>query len=386
MPETMEIYIHIPFCKRKCNYCDFLSFPAAGKQMDSYMEALRLEIARTARDKDQLLPVRSVFFGGGTPSILPPAQIENVLSQIRKEFDLEEDAEISLEANPGTLDREKLNAYYKMGINRLSIGLQSTDNVLLKRLGRIHTKEEFICNYEDARAAGFENINIDLMSGLPGQTLSGYQEELQSVLDLKPEHISSYSLILEEGTPFYEDATIKRMLHDEETDRKMYHKTKEMLLENGYERYEISNYALPGKACRHNLGYWSRIPYLGFGLGASSYYPVDGQLARFSNEPDLSLYLEAPFVSFGERKDYEVLTRNSMIEEYMFLGLRKMEGISLRDFEEQFGIHPYIIYKNVLSSYLKDGYLCIKEDRLFLTEKGIDVSDYIFRDFMLVID
>ena len=324
--------------------------------------------------------ISTVFVGGGTPSVLEPEQIRNLFSCLRESFLLEADAEISMEGNPGTLNREKLSVCREAGINRLSLGLQSADDGLLQTLGRIHTWEQFLYNYQDARQAGFRNINIDLMSSLPGQSLENYVKTLETVTALEPEHISSYSLILEEGTPFFASEEIRRQLPDENTDREMYEKTKEILHEKGYERYEISNYAKPGFACRHNLGYWDEVPYLGLGLGASSYY----KNARFSNETDIRTYMENPFVPFLGRNDYECCDEKSRMEDYMIFGLRKMAGVSLSRFEKEFGTAAEEIYGGVIGRYVGMGFLVLEGDRLRLTDAGIDVSNRIFEDFLLM--
>ena len=324
--------------------------------------------------------ISTVFVGGGTPSVLEPEQIRNLFSCLRESFLLEADAEISMEGNPGTLNREKLSVCREAGINRLSLGLQSADDGLLQTLGRIHTWEQFLYNYQDARQAGFRNINIDLMSSLPGQSLENYVKTLETVTALEPEHISSYSLILEEGTPFFASEEIRRQLPDENTDREMYEKTKEILHEKGYERYEISNYAKPGFACRHNLGYWDEVPYLGLGLGASSYY----KNARFSNETDIRTYMENPFVPFLGRNDYECCDEKSRMEDYMIFGLRKMAGVSLSRFEKEFGTAAEEIYGGVIDRYVGMGLLVLEGDRLRLTDAGIDVSNRIFEDFLLM--
>ena len=411
----LELYIHIPFCVRKCNYCDFLSFPAGKEVMERYVRALEEEIRRTGEavygqngrpgetvygqngrpeeavygraggGKTEVRPgsapkISTVFVGGGTPSVLEPEQIRSLFSCLRESFLLEADAEISMEANPGTLNREKLSACREEGINRLSLGLQSADDGLLQTLGRIHTWEQFLYNYQDARQAGFRNINIDLMSSLPGQSLENYVKTLETVTALEPEHISSYSLILEEGTPFFASEEIRRQLPDENTDREMYEKTKEILHEKGYERYEISNYAKPGFACRHNLGYWDEVPYLGLGLGASSYY----KNARFSNETDIRTYMENPFVPFLGRNDYECCDEKSRMEDYMIFGLRKMAGVSLSRFEKEFGTAAEEIYGGVIDRYVGMGLLVLEGDRLRLTDAGIDVSNRIFEDFLLM--
>ncbi len=422
----LELYIHIPFCVRKCNYCDFLSFHAGKEVMERYVRALEEEIRRTGETvygqngrpgetvygqngrpeetvygqngrpeeavygragggKTEVRPgsapkISTVFVGGGTPSVLEPEQIRSLFSCLRESFLLEADAEISMEANPGTLNREKLSACREAGINRLSLGLQSADDGLLQTLGRIHTWEQFLYNYQDARQAGFRNINIDLMSSLPGQSLENYVKTLETVTALEPEHISSYSLILEEGTPFFASEEIRRQLPDENTDREMYEKTKEILHEKGYERYEISNYAKPGFACRHNLGYWDEVPYLGLGLGASSYY----KNARFSNETDIRTYMENPFVPFLGRNDYECCDEKSRMEDYMIFGLRKMAGVSLSRFEKEFGTAAEEIYGGVIDRYVGMGLLVLEGDRLRLTDAGIDVSNRIFEDFLLM--
>lgn len=411
----LELYIHIPFCVRKCNYCDFLSFPAGKEIVERYVRALEEEIRRTGEavygqngrpgetvygqngrpeeavygraggGKTEVRPgsapkISTVFVGGGTPSVLEPEQIRNLFSCLRESFLLEADAEISMEGNPGTLNREKLSVCREAGINRLSLGLQSADDGLLQTLGRIHTWEQFLYNYQDARQAGFRNINIDLMSSLPGQSLENYVKTLETVTALEPEHISSYSLILEEGTPFFASEEIRRQLPDENTDREMYEKTKEILHEKGYERYEISNYAKPGFACRHNLGYWDEVPYLGLGLGASSYY----KNARFSNETDIRTYMENPFVPFLGRNDYECCDEKSRMEDYMIFGLRKMAGVSLSRFEKEFGTATEEIYGGVIDRYVGMGLLVLEGDRLRLTDAGIDVSNRIFEDFLLM--
>ena len=374
----LELYIHIPFCVRKCNYCDFLSFPETDDMIDAYCRALIEEIKQTG-ERVRGESVRSVFVGGGTPSILMPEQITEIFLQIRKSFLLEADAEITIESNPGTLDEEKLQCYQEIGINRLSIGLQSTDDNCLKRLGRIHNFREFEKNYDQARKVGFTNINIDLMSGLPGQSLSQYEETLRRVTDLNPEHISSYSLIIEEGTSFYESEEIVRQLPDEETERKMYEQTRDILNAKGYDRYEISNYARKGKECIHNLGYWEQVPYLGVGLGASSYY----NKARFSNERNLKKYLNIPFLPFEEREEYATVSLREQMEDRMIFGLRKRKGISISQFKKEYVISVREIYGEVIDRYSSMGFLQVEDDVLKLTDAGIDVSNRIFEDFLL---
>ena len=378
----LELYIHIPFCIRKCNYCDFLSFPSNEEEREDYVQCLINEIEQTGEllDKDAYA-VRSIFIGGGTPSLLSGEQMERIMQAVRKGFVIKEEAEITMEANPGTLTEANIFSYKKAGVNRLSMGLQSADDACLHLLGRIHTWEEFLKSYQLARKAGFENINIDLMSGLPGQTIEIYKKTLEKVMALRPEHISAYSLILEEETPFGKSKEIQRKIPDEETDREMYQLTKNVLLENGYERYEISNYAIKGKECIHNLGYWSGTPYLGFGLGASSYF----EGTRFSNEKDLEKYKKKPYVPFMMREDYTVLSEKDEMEEFMFLGLRKRVGISKREFKKRFKISLKDIYGKVITKYEEMDLLEWTDagEMLRLTDAGIGVSDYIFCDFML---
>ena len=289
--KELELYLHIPFCVKKCNYCDFLSAPAEEKTRAAYVDTLIREIEGFEEPEDY--EVVTVFFGGGTPSILPGEAILRLMEALRKKFHFREEAEITLEANPGTVDEKKLSFYKKAGINRLSFGLQSTDAEELKKLGRIHTWEKFLESFELARKAGFSNINVDLMSALPGQTVESWEKTLKQVIALNPEHVSAYSLIIEEGTPFYQlyekDAEKRdageepELLPSEEEERAMYELTGSVLKENGYLHYEISNYAKPGRECRHNLGYWQRKDYLGFGLGASTLLnPV-----RYKNTEDL---------------------------------------------------------------------------------------------------
>ena len=374
----LELYIHIPFCIRKCNYCDFLSFAETESGIAQYCQALKEEIKRTG-DQAEGIGVRSVFIGGGTPSILEAEQITEIMTCIRNNFSIEKNAEITIESNPGTLNAEKLNCYHELGINRLSIGLQSTDDDCLRRLGRIHTFQEFEKNYEQARKSGFQNINIDLMSGLPGQSLRGYEDTLNRVTELKPEHISSYSLIIEEGTPFYKSDSVLQQLPDEDTERKMYERTKEILAQQGYERYEISNYARQGRECIHNLGYWEQVPYLGMGLGASSFY--NG--ARFSNERNFRKYLSTPYHPFEHREDYVQVSREEQMEDTMIFGLRKMKGISVSEFEREFGTPIWEMYGSVIERYSNLGLLIQEGDVLRLTDAGIDVSNRIFEDFIL---
>lgn len=387
--KELEIYIHIPFCVKKCAYCDFLSGPAAPEEQKAYVRALIKEIRAAACYRSRY-EVTTIFFGGGTPSLLAGEQLDEIMRTIKESFPIREDAEITMEMNPGTANREKLKAYRRAGINRLSIGLQSANNQELKILGRIHTFETFLETYQMAREEGFDNINVDLMSALPGQTETSYEETVQKVLTLVPEHISSYSLIIEEGTPFFEwygkgETGNMPELPDEDTERCMYRRTKELLEEAGYYRYEVSNYALPGKECRHNIGYWERKDYLGFGIGAASLLEEN----RFSNVRDRSVYVQALEQYEGEevfaaiRTEKEVLSKEDQMSETMILGLRMMKGIAKDEFHKRFGKAMNEVYGDVLKKYIDWNLLELTQDnRVRFTEQGISVSNIVLADFL----
>lgn len=370
----LELYVHIPFCVRKCQYCDFLSGPSDEETKDRYIEALLKEIRAAEHTEDY--EIVSVFIGGGTPSALKAEAIASIMRTLQEQFFFCEDAEVTIEANPGTVDLEKLTIYRNVGINRLSLGLQSTDAEELKLLGRIHSYEEFLKSYEWAREAGFSNINIDLMFAIPGQTGEAWRQHLYQVAELNPEHISAYSLIIEEGTPFAEQ---NLDLPDEDTEYQMYEDTAEILERYGYRQYEISNYAKQGYMCRHNAGYWQRREYLGFGLGASSLY----RGMRFSNTRRMQEYLKESRNSDQIRKDVTVLSRNERIEEFMFLGFRMTEGISEKKFEENFDVRLMDVYGDILQKYEETGFVEHIETKWRLTRKGIHVSNHILADFLL---
>ena len=288
----LEIYIHIPFCVKKCDYCDFLSAPADLETKEKYVEALINEI-KLNKNKMSEYVVDTVFIGGGTPSLLEENQISKIMSVLKDNCNMSENPEITIECNPGTITESKLWEYKKSGINRISFGLQSANDQELKSIGRIHNYAGFLESYNLARKCGFDNINVDLMSALPGQTLKSYEETLNKVVRLEPEHISAYSLIVEENTLMYyrvKKAQIKgiNILPDEESERKMYYLTNNILRSNGYRKYEISNYSKPGKECKHNIGYWQRKEYLGFGIGAASLYKEN----RYNNISDINKYIE----------------------------------------------------------------------------------------------
>lgn len=377
MSGGMELYLHMPFCVRKCAYCDFLSFPTDQETQNLYTRRLREDIDAMGKKYGDI-PVDTIFIGGGTPSVPDSALIVGIMEHVRKAFHVAEGAEISMEANPGTVTREKLTDYRRAGINRLSFGLQSANDRELKLLGRIHTWAEFLESFHLARECGFTNINIDLMSALPGQTRESWKDTLKRVTDLNPEHISAYSLIIEDGTPFgekYGSEEGRKLLPDEDSEREMYHETKRFLRDCGYERYEISNYAKPGRACRHNIGYWTGLPYLGLGLGASSY--MDG--CRFAVNSDMKQYLEE---KPGMFTDVEKLTKKDMEEEFFYVGLRMTAGVSLSEFERRFGMSAEEVYPGLMETFVEEKAAEFRGDRFVLTDYGLDVSNYIMAQFL----
>ena len=372
--KKFRLYVHIPFCIKKCAYCDFLSWSDSQKNQELYAQALCREIG-AYRGKFPR-EASSLFLGGGTPSILEPKLLENIMDSLYGAFSFSENPEMSIEANPGTVTQEKLRAYRGMGLNRISFGLQSTDNRELKELGRIHTYEEFLESYVWARQAGFANINVDLMSGIPGQTVKSWRRNLSRTLALEPEHISVYSLIVEEGTPF---ARRELNLPGEEEEREMYESTAEILGQKGYVQYEISNYARPGWACAHNLGYWARDDYLGLGLGAASL--VNNQ--RWNNTDSMEEYRAGAQEPERIRVGKEELSVREQMEETMILGLRRMEGVWRRDFRETFGAELEEIYGEAIRRLVKLGLLKDDGQRIFLTRRGISLSNQAFVEFML---
>jgi oxygen-independent coproporphyrinogen-3 oxidase len=387
--DLISLYVHIPFCLRKCRYCDFLSAPQTDIDRERYVKALIREI-KTQKDCPAGRPVDTVFFGGGTPSVLSAGQIGRIMDALGEAFSIRQDAEISLETNPGTADFDKLSALKKAGINRLSMGVQSMHDEELRLLGRIHTADQAGEAFKTARAAGFDNINIDLMSALPGQTFDSWADSLRQAVEWRPEHISAYSLIIEPGTPFSAlyDAGELPPLPDEETDRKMYHYTREYLAQHGYGRYEISNYALKGRECRHNSGYWRGHSYLGFGIGAASY--VNG--VRFSNIPDFETYImemekacveaEIEQVYGNVRTEIHLLTEQEKMEEFMFLGLRMTAGVKTSDFASRFGKSLDDVYGDVIRRHLAQGLLKRTPEGFCLTERGTDISNYVMADYL----
>ena len=389
---SIGLYIHIPFCVRKCVYCDFLSGPATRQRQQEYVAALLRELVwESAQYTDAV--VKTIFFGGGTPSVLEAEEITAILDCLRLQYQIDADAEITLEMNPGTADQDKLLKLKKAGINRLSIGLQSADNAELKMLGRIHTYEDFLRTYHQARETGFSNINVDLMSALPGQHMENWVWTLEKVTALQPEHISAYSLIIEEGTPLYQNLDAWAPVPEEDEDRQMYQETKRLLAQQGYHRYEISNYAKPGYECRHNSIYWQRgvwhtADFAGFGLGASS--TVGDR--RWENTKSMKRYLSVfqeqnrkRYDSSAGERVKESAVKLSVMEqmgEFMFLGLRMMEGVSKREFADSFRQEMDEIYGEALQKWIQMGMMAKNGDAVMLTDAGIDVSNTILTDFV----
>lgn len=371
--KNLSVYLHIPFCVRKCRYCDFLSAPAGELQIQSYVNELCSEIHAEA-EKYKSYEVATVFLGGGTPSLLSADQTAQIMSCLREDYRLASDAEITIEVNPGTVTGQKAHAWRASGINRVSIGLQSSEDEELKSLGRIHTWQDFLHSWELVRSAGFTNCNIDLMSGLPGQSPDSWRRTLRKVIALGPEHLSAYSLIIEEGTPFYELYGEGDGLPDEDLDRQMYQETKSILAEAGYVRYEISNYARPGKECNHNKVYWTGQNYVGFGLGAASMV----EHVRFDNVRSMETYLSRT----EKRENCHELSCEEQMEEYMFLGLRLMEGVTKSGFAQRFGRTMEEVYGSVIERHCREGLLENGKEFVRLTDRGIDVSNYVMADFL----
>lgn len=400
--KKLEIYVHIPFCAKKCAYCDFLSFPGNMRMRREYTDKL-LEEIRIQSSFVREYQVDTIFLGGGTPSVLDVSDITAIMGALKEHYDIAPDAEITIEVNPGTVKMEGLVAYREAGINRVSMGLQSADDKELRYLGRIHTYDEFLKSFQRVRMAGFTNVNVDLISAIPGQTPESWRNTLKKTAMLKPEHISAYSLIVEEGTPFYDrygghvemesyemsPEERRRLmalpdLPDEDTEREMYYMTRNCLAEQGYERYEISNYARPGFECRHNVGYWTGTGYLGLGLGASSY--LEG--CRFHNTSDFQSYVSAHFDDEAEfcqalRQDMEQLSVKSKMEEFMFLGLRLTRGVSAEGFITRFGQSIRNVYGGVIDKLEREGLLEHKNGYYHLTERGLDLSNYAMSLFLL---
>ena len=383
------IYVHIPFCKQKCYYCDFKSYANKEELIEKYIKWLKYEIKEVGEgnkldyenDLDELVTVNTIYIGGGTPSYLDSKYIKEIIEEIRENFKLADKVEITIEVNPGTVNKTKLLDYINSGINRISIGLQSTDNELLKRIGRIHKYEDFLQTYNMAREVGFKNINVDLMLALPGQTIAKLEKGLKQVIDLQPEHISLYSLIIEDGTKIEKMLKNNEItLPDENIERKMYWETKKVLEEAGYIHYEISNFAKEGYKSEHNWNCWSQKEYMGFGVAAHSYTND----VRFSNIDSIEEYIEN--YEQGNVTDnfvfHEKQTQSSKMKEYMMLGLRKIEGISIQEFKNKFVGNPLYIYRKELQKLVEEELIEIELDKIKLTKKGLDFANIVWEEFI----
>lgn len=373
--KELSLYIHIPFCKQKCFYCDFPSYASIDYLREDYVEALCKEIEEKAIN----YKIKSIFIGGGTPSYLETKEIVKMLKSINK-LNLSEDMEFTMECNPGVLEEEKLKAMLDGGVNRISMGLQSVQNSLLKDIGRIHSFKQFEENFKLARQVGFKNINVDLMFGLPNQKEEEWKESLEIIARLNPEHISAYSLIIEEGTAFYKLwERNKLILPSEEEERDMYAITKNILKNYGYHQYEISNYSKVGFECYHNKVYWKNDEYLGIGSASTSF--IDGK--RIKNIEDVKTYIDK--INSGEDviEDVTINTLEDSMEEFVFMGLRMIEGININEFNKRFGVNIDSIYKEVIDKNINKKLLILDNDNLKLTEKGIELSNSVMSDFIL---
>lgn len=373
--KEISLYIHIPFCAQKCFYCDFPSFSGKENLRKAYIDALIKEL----EDKCSSYIIKTIFIGGGTPSYLEVNEMEKLLAAIN-ELNLKNDIEFTMECNPGTLNIDKLKVMKLGKVNRISFGLQSCDNGLLKKIGRIHTFEEFIDNYILARQLGFNNINIDLMYGLPNQSVENWKDALEIICKLKPEHISAYSLIVEEGTLFYSlYEKDKLILPTEDEEREMDYLTKKVLTENGYKQYEISNYSLKGKDCRHNKVYWKLEEYVAVGTSCSSY--IDGY--RLENIKDIQEYIDKINLNKDVVMNKHKNSREDEIEEFVFMGLRMNEGINVARFKEKFNISIESIYRSAIEKNIERKLIKIDNSRMLLTSKGMELSNEVMSDFIL---
>ena len=373
--KELGIYVHIPFCKRKCAYCDFISFSGKARLIEKYVEALKREINEYKISKEDYV-VKTIYFGGGTPSFIESKYTVEILEAIKEKFNISKNAEITIEINPGTVTEEKLKDYYEVGINRISFGLQSTNSQLLKLVGRIHSYSSFLEGYNLARKTGFKNINVDLMIGLPVQTLKDVQKDLSRIIELNPEHVSVYSLIVEEGTRIEEKIKNKELyLPSEKLERKMYWEVKKKLEEAGYIHYEISNFAKTGYESKHNLSCWNQEEYLGFGLAAHSYF----NNVRYSNTDDFEEYFDWPENS---KIIHERQTDEDKQKEFMLLGLRKIEGVAISDFKNKFIENPIYLYRETLNKLVTQGLIEVDIDSIKLTNRGIDLANLVWEEFV----
>ena len=374
----LGLYIHVPFCAQKCYYCDFNSYKINFDEKKEYLINIKKEM-KLYKDEFKNKVFDTIFLGGGTPSILTSEEIKQIIDSVYENFNIYKEAEITIECNPGTINRQKLIDFKNMGINRLSIGLQAVQNHHLKSIGRIHTYEEFEKNYFDALEVGFKNINIDLMYALPNQTTKEWKDTLNKIIDLNPTHISAYSLILEEGTKLYDMYENNEFeLLDEDTDIKMYEYTIDTLKKHGYNQYEISNYSRTNFECMHNIIYWKCDNYLGLGPGASGFI---GNI-RYSNIENICEYNERVMQNIKPINEKNVLTEKDVIEEFIFMGLRMNEGINLNIFKERFNCEFLDLYNDVVEKLIKRDLIKLENQNVLLTQKGREISNSVFVEFL----
>ena len=370
------LYVHIPFCHSKCHYCDFLSFTNEGLE-ESYTDALVKELEHYGEKLKNKHTIKSIFIGGGTPTVLPPFLLDRICSAITRCFRLEKDAEWTIEANPGTIKEAHVAVFKRYPVNRISLGLQASQEHLLKKIGRIHTFKQWEESIRLLKEGGIKNINTDLMFALPGQTLEDWKKTLEVVTMYDIQHISAYALIIEEGTRFgdlYEEGKLEEV--DEDLDRNMYYYAKEFLKQRGYEHYELSNWSKPNLDCKHNVLYWRREPYIGVGLGSHSFF----ENTRFSNETNLRRYIATETSDIVVER--EVLTKQIAMEEFMFLGLRMLEGVSYSEFENIFGKSLIDVYGCQIQEWIKQKALVQNKDRIYLTDYGLDIANQVFASFI----
>ena len=374
--KEIGVYVHIPFCKQKCYYCDFISYCNKDNLIEDYVKAVKKEI----RMQNIQSQITTVYIGGGTPSYIDSKYIVEIIDEIKKK-NLSKRPEITIEVNPGTVTKEKLKDYKKCGINRLSIGLQSTQDEILKEIGRIHNFEQFLETYQMARKVGFKNINVDLILGIPNQRIKDLKDSLEKIIELQPEHISVYSLIVEDGTPIANKIEKGEMeLPDEDTERNMYWYVKNTLELNGYIHYEISNFAKKGRESKHNMNCWKQNQYFGFGVAAHSYRDI----TRYSNTEKIEEYIKNVMTERLDRNRiiHEIQKEYDAEKEYMLLGLRKIAGVNISEFKLKFGDNPIYLFRNELKKLTDEGLIIVDEDFIRLTNKGIDLANLVWEEFV----
>lgn len=374
--KEIGVYVHIPFCKQKCYYCDFISYCNKDNLIEDYVKAVKKEI----RMQNIQSQITTVYIGGGTPSYIDSKYIVEIIDEIKKK-NLSKRPEITIEVNPGTVTKEKLKDYKKCGINRLSIGLQSAKDEILKEIGRIHNFEQFLETYQMARKVGFKNINVDLILGIPNQRIKDLKYSLEKIIELQPEHISVYSLIVEDGTPIANKIEKGELeLPDEDTERNMYWYVKNTLELNGYIHYEISNFAKKGRESKHNKNCWNQNQYFGFGVAAHSYRDI----TRYSNTEKIEEYIKNVMTERLDRNRiiHEIQKEYDAEKEYMLLGLRKIVGVNISEFKLKFGDNPIYLFRNELKKLTDEGLIIVDEDFIRLTNKGIDLANLVWEEFV----